>query len=404
MQTRFQETVLSRRQAEYERMRAEREERLSQVLQAQRDEREIKRKMLYYLRTEEERLNKLREEEAHKREGKSYSKFISIYYLASRNNIIHILLKCNKQNRGAEIPSESQMSPSQEAKENDQICSNTLDMVKNFTDTDIAHETKFKLKEDKEEEEKLGCGHELPRICSFLQIVYSISTLPSLYELTKKCMSHPYGVAMIELINKPRIFKKSVQELDFVVGKDRLVQEDDIPKLNYIKASVREDFRLHLVAPFNIPRVSSIDTTVARYFIPKGSHVLLSRPGLGQNLRCLHGFTWELPSKELHVVLKENLKDLSKVKPILQLERTKSYSTMTNSSMKNLVHLAGRLAPSYVLCRTTGAPLCTLSDISAHSTLHFSASFPLLCAETKLRNNLALPLSQLYRGPRDVGE
>ncbi|GJX87991.1 probable serine/threonine-protein kinase PBL21 [Tanacetum coccineum] len=60
---------LLRRQAEYERMRAEREERLSQVLQARRDEREIKRKMLYYLRTEEERLNKLREEEeAHKRE------------------------------------------------------------------------------------------------------------------------------------------------------------------------------------------------------------------------------------------------------------------------------------------------------------------------------------------------
>ena len=66
----FQERVLSRRQAEYDRMRAERDEHLSQVLQARREEREIKRKMLYYLRTEEERLNKLREEEeARKREG-----------------------------------------------------------------------------------------------------------------------------------------------------------------------------------------------------------------------------------------------------------------------------------------------------------------------------------------------
>nr|GEX75108.1 eukaryotic translation initiation factor 3 subunit A-like [Tanacetum cinerariifolium] len=67
-----EEKLLHERQqeAKYERMRAEREERLSQVLQARRDEREIKRKMLYYLRTEEERLNKLREEEkAHKREG-----------------------------------------------------------------------------------------------------------------------------------------------------------------------------------------------------------------------------------------------------------------------------------------------------------------------------------------------
>ncbi|GJZ32246.1 hypothetical protein Tco_0577682 [Tanacetum coccineum] len=36
---------------------------------------------------------------------------------------------------------------------------------------------------------------------------------------------------------------------------------------------------------------------------------------------------------------------------------TKSYSTMTDSSMNNLVHLAGRLAPLYVLSRTTGATL-----------------------------------------------
>ena len=43
----FQERVLSRRQAEYDRMRAEREQCLSQVLQARREEREIKRKNLF---------------------------------------------------------------------------------------------------------------------------------------------------------------------------------------------------------------------------------------------------------------------------------------------------------------------------------------------------------------------
>ncbi|KAJ9538370.1 hypothetical protein OSB04_031103 [Centaurea solstitialis] len=65
----FQERVINCRRAEYDRMRSEREERLSQVLQARRGEREIKRKMLYYVRTEEERLKKLQEEEeARKRE------------------------------------------------------------------------------------------------------------------------------------------------------------------------------------------------------------------------------------------------------------------------------------------------------------------------------------------------
>ncbi|GMH20517.1 hypothetical protein Nepgr_022358 [Nepenthes gracilis] len=65
----FQERVMSCRQAEYDRLRKEREERIGQILQARRQEREAKRKMLFFLRSEEERLNKQREEEeARKRE------------------------------------------------------------------------------------------------------------------------------------------------------------------------------------------------------------------------------------------------------------------------------------------------------------------------------------------------
>ncbi|XVE86064.1 hypothetical protein DITRI_Ditri18aG0006500 [Diplodiscus trichospermus] len=89
--------------------------------------------------------------------------------------------------------------------------------------------------------------------------------------------------AMAEMLNKPEILQKACQEIDSVVGKDRLVQEADIPKLNYIKACAREAFRLHPIAPFNVPHVSNADAIVAGYFIPKGSHVLLSRAGLGRN-------------------------------------------------------------------------------------------------------------------------
>ncbi|WRX11978.1 Cytochrome P450 - like 10 [Theobroma cacao] len=71
-----------------------------------------------------------------------------------------------------------------------------------------------------------------------------------------------------------------------------LVQEADIPKLNYVKACAREGFRLHPVAPFNLPHVSTADATVAGYFIPKGSHVLLSRYGLGRNPKV-----WDDPLK-----------------------------------------------------------------------------------------------------------
>ncbi|KAG4192988.1 hypothetical protein ERO13_A07G192700v2 [Gossypium hirsutum] len=89
--------------------------------------------------------------------------------------------------------------------------------------------------------------------------------------------------AFAEMLNNPKMLKKDKEELDNVVGKDRLVQESDFPQLNYVKACTREAFRLHPVAPFNAPHVSVTDTTVGDYFIPKGSHVILSRVGLGQN-------------------------------------------------------------------------------------------------------------------------
>ncbi|XP_047331084.1 tyrosine N-monooxygenase-like [Impatiens glandulifera] len=93
-----------------------------------------------------------------------------------------------------------------------------------------------------------------------------------------------------EMINQPEILVKAVQELDQVVGKNRFVQESDLNNLNYIKACVKESFRLHPMVAFNVPHVSICDTMVAGYFIPKGSHVLLSRLGLGRNSKI-----WDEP-------------------------------------------------------------------------------------------------------------
>ncbi|XP_015577423.1 phenylalanine N-monooxygenase CYP79D16 [Ricinus communis] len=96
--------------------------------------------------------------------------------------------------------------------------------------------------------------------------------------------------ALAEMINKPKLLENAVEELDRVVGRERLVQESDFPQLNYIKACAKEAFRLHPLGFFNLPHVSLADTTVANYFIPKSSHVLLSRVGLGRNPRI-----WDEP-------------------------------------------------------------------------------------------------------------
>ncbi|CAM8945968.1 unnamed protein product [Rhodiola kirilowii] len=65
----FQERVLNRRQSEYNRVRAEAREQMRQVKKAQKEARDTRRKLLYYLRGEEERQIRVREEEeARKRE------------------------------------------------------------------------------------------------------------------------------------------------------------------------------------------------------------------------------------------------------------------------------------------------------------------------------------------------
>ncbi|KAJ0773661.1 putative phenylalanine N-monooxygenase [Helianthus annuus] len=78
------------------------------------------------------------------------------------------------------------------------------------------------------------------------------------------------------MMNNPKIFDKAVHELDSVVGKHKLVHESDLHHLNYIKACVKEALRLHPVAPFNLPHVTTADSTVAGYLIPMVAKIATS--------------------------------------------------------------------------------------------------------------------------------
>lgn len=92
--------------------------------------------------------------------------------------------------------------------------------------------------------------------------------------------------ALAEMMNKPEVMRKAIDELDRVVGRDRLVQESDVRGLNYLKACIREAFRLHPYHPFNPPRVAMADTSIAGYSIPMGSQIILSRVGSGGTPWC----------------------------------------------------------------------------------------------------------------------
>jgi cytochrome P450 len=55
--------------------------------------------------------------------------------------------------------------------------------------------------------------------------------------------------ALAELVKNPKIMKKIQDELDDVVGHDRIVDEDDILQLKYLQAVVKETLRFHVTIP-----------------------------------------------------------------------------------------------------------------------------------------------------------
>ncbi|CAN6584935.1 unnamed protein product [Malus baccata var. baccata] len=70
---------------------------------------------------------------------------------------------------------------------------------------------------------------------------------------------------LAELLRHPKVMKHLQKELQSVVGMDRMVEESDLPKLDYLSMVVKESFRLHPVGPLLVPHQSMEDViTIGR--------------------------------------------------------------------------------------------------------------------------------------------
>ncbi|AEO62931.1 uncharacterized protein THITE_154420 [Thermothielavioides terrestris NRRL 8126] len=67
--------------------------------------------------------------------------------------------------------------------------------------------------------------------------------------------------------------RKAQQEIDRVVGKDRLPIMDDIPNLPYTNLILQETYRMNPLSPLGIPHASLADDVYNGMFIPKGTIV-----------------------------------------------------------------------------------------------------------------------------------
>ncbi|KAI0002705.1 cytochrome P450 oxidoreductase OrdA-like protein [Xylariaceae sp. FL0662B] len=78
----------------------------------------------------------------------------------------------------------------------------------------------------------------------------------------------------LAMLVHPEVQRKAQEEIDRVVGSDRLPNFDDRENLPYVDAIAREAFRWHPVAPMGIPHLTSADNIYGGYLIPKGAVVL----------------------------------------------------------------------------------------------------------------------------------
>ncbi|KAI3684958.1 hypothetical protein L6452_34188 [Arctium lappa] len=96
--------------------------------------------------------------------------------------------------------------------------------------------------------------------------------------------------AMTLLIQNPETLKKVQQEVRNVIGNKGKVQEDDLQNLNYLKAVIKETFRLYPAVPLLLPHESRDRCILGGYEIPKGTLVYVNEWALGRDPKC-----WENP-------------------------------------------------------------------------------------------------------------
>ncbi|GAB2269748.1 hypothetical protein Dimus_004670 [Dionaea muscipula] len=91
---------------------------------------------------------------------------------------------------------------------------------------------------------------------------------------------------MTELIKNPKVMKIAQDEVRKVAKGREKVEESDLPKLSYLKAVLKESFRLHPPAPLLVPRETTEDCQVMGYEIPARTRVFINAKAIGLDADC----------------------------------------------------------------------------------------------------------------------
>ncbi|KAL3818876.1 hypothetical protein ACJIZ3_004781 [Penstemon smallii] len=97
---------------------------------------------------------------------------------------------------------------------------------------------------------------------------------------------------LTELIKNPKAMQRVQKELEQVVTLNKMVEESDLERLDYLNMVIKEALRLHPVAPLMLPHCSTEDCTINGYHIPKESRVIINAFAIGRDPKA-----WNEPEK-----------------------------------------------------------------------------------------------------------
>ncbi|KAJ3567140.1 hypothetical protein NP233_g6558 [Leucocoprinus birnbaumii] len=103
-----------------------------------------------------------------------------------------------------------------------------------------------------------------------VQAVYAKQTAAMIFGAVSETTVTGLKSFILAMLTHPDAMRKAQQELDDVIGTDRLVDSSDIPHLPYLSAIIKETLRWNPITPMCAPHQTTEEDVYMGYYIPKG--------------------------------------------------------------------------------------------------------------------------------------
>ncbi|XP_051204291.1 indole-2-monooxygenase isoform X1 [Lolium perenne] len=97
--------------------------------------------------------------------------------------------------------------------------------------------------------------------------------------------SNTLEFTLAELMRRPGLMRKLQDEMRSIVPPgQKIVTENDINNMAYLRAVIKESLRLHPVSPFLAPHLAMADCNIDGYMISSGTRVIVNAWAIGRHL------------------------------------------------------------------------------------------------------------------------